>query len=147
MSFLVISRENVREHLSYETCIPLMRQAMIALSRGATSQMLRSIIDLERGRRCFGIMPGAMAAGPFGARIPRHLPRRPRRNAVAPGCAGPFRSGQRSTGLPGRGGQAPPRSAPQRLRPPHPTCWPTPMRPGSQSSPFSSREEEWKADS
>jgi ornithine cyclodeaminase/alanine dehydrogenase-like protein (mu-crystallin family) len=68
MSFLVISGQEVAEHLSYEACIPLMRRAMIALSSGRTRQLLRSIIDLEGGS-LFGIMPGSMDAGPFGAKL------------------------------------------------------------------------------
>lgn len=68
MSLLVISREEVAKHLTYAHCIPLMRQAMIALSRGKTRQLLRSIIDLEAGRM-FGLMPGAMDEGPFGAKL------------------------------------------------------------------------------
>jgi len=68
MSLLVIGREEVAEHLSYQACIPLMREAMIALSGGETSQLLRSIIDLDGGRM-FGIMPGAMDGGPFGAKL------------------------------------------------------------------------------
>ena len=55
----VIDREEVREKLTYELCIPLVRQAMIALSRGETEQLLRSIIPLGGGRM-FGTMPGAL---------------------------------------------------------------------------------------
>lgn len=66
---IIISQAEVREHLSYERCIPLMRAAMIALSRGETKQLLRQIIDLKDGR-AFGVMPGAMAAdGAFGAKL------------------------------------------------------------------------------
>jgi ornithine cyclodeaminase/alanine dehydrogenase-like protein (mu-crystallin family) len=60
MSLLVLSREDVAAHLSYEACIPLMRQAMTALSQRRTQQLLRQIIDLPGGR-AFGVMPGAMA--------------------------------------------------------------------------------------
>ena len=55
----VIDREEVRERLTYELCIPLVRQAMIALSRGETKQLLRQIIQLGGGRM-FGTMPGAL---------------------------------------------------------------------------------------
>ena len=58
MSLLVIDRETVRRLLTYEACIPLMREAMIALSTGKTQQLLRQIIDLGDGR-AFGVMPGA----------------------------------------------------------------------------------------
>lgn len=65
----VIDREEVRERLTYELCIPLVRQAMIAFSKGETRQHLRSILPLSEGR-VFGIMPGAL--GPheyFGAKL------------------------------------------------------------------------------
>jgi ornithine cyclodeaminase/alanine dehydrogenase-like protein (mu-crystallin family) len=73
MTFLVISGEEVAEHLSWDACIPLMREAMSALSRGETKQLLRSIVDLDGGGM-FGIMPGAMGqgpdkSGPFGAKL------------------------------------------------------------------------------
>ncbi len=64
-----IDREEVSRRLTYEMCIPIVRQAMIALSRGETKQLLRSIIPLSDGR-LFGIMPGALGAGaPFGAKL------------------------------------------------------------------------------
>jgi ornithine cyclodeaminase len=64
----VISREEVARHLGYDACIPLMREAMIALSSGETRQLLRSILDLEGGR-AFGSMLGAMDEGAFGAKL------------------------------------------------------------------------------
>ncbi|HTX49065.1 MAG TPA: hypothetical protein VME40_06705, partial [Caulobacteraceae bacterium] len=66
----VVGREEVARRLTYEVCIPLVRAAMIAFSRGETLQHLRSIIPLAGGR-AFGIMPGAMAASgaPFGAKL------------------------------------------------------------------------------
>jgi ornithine cyclodeaminase len=68
MTFLVLSREDVARHLSYDQCIPLMRDAMIALSRGQSSQILRTIIDLKGGGQ-YGIMPGAFDGGAFGAKL------------------------------------------------------------------------------
>ena len=65
----VIDREEVRERLTYEVCIPLVREAMIAFSRGETRQLLRSIIPLADGRM-FGIMPGALGERAiFGAKL------------------------------------------------------------------------------
>ena len=65
----VIGREEVRERLTYDLCIPLVRQAMIALSAGETRQLLRSIIPLAEGRM-FGIMPGALGEREvFGAKL------------------------------------------------------------------------------
>ncbi len=64
-----IDREEVAKRLTYEKCIPIVRQAMIAFSRGETKQLLRSIIFLSEGR-LFGVMPGAMgASAPFGAKL------------------------------------------------------------------------------
>ena len=65
----VIGRDEVAQRLTYEVCIPLVRQAMIALSAGETRQLLRSIIPLADGHM-FGIMPGALGArGMFGAKL------------------------------------------------------------------------------
>lgn len=64
----VICAEEVERILTYEACIPLMRQAMIALSEGRTRQLLRGIIDLDDGN-AFGVMPGAMLGGGFGAKL------------------------------------------------------------------------------
>jgi len=64
-----IDREEVARRLTYEICIPIVRNAMIAFSRGETRQLLRSIIPLADGR-LFGVMPGAMGpAAPFGAKL------------------------------------------------------------------------------
>jgi ornithine cyclodeaminase/alanine dehydrogenase-like protein (mu-crystallin family) len=64
-----IDREEVAKRLTYELCIPIVRDAMIAFSRGDTKQLLRSIIPLSEGR-LFGVMPGAMGAhAPFGAKL------------------------------------------------------------------------------
>ena len=64
-----IDRDEVAERLTYEFCIPIVRAAMIAFSKGETRQHLRSIIPLAEGRM-FGIMPGAMGdRAPFGAKL------------------------------------------------------------------------------
>lgn len=66
---LILDRDFVRTHLTYAACIPLMREAMSALSRGETRQPLRSIVPLDSGR-AFGVMPGALSAdGVFGAKL------------------------------------------------------------------------------
>ncbi len=65
----LIDRDEVARGLGYETCIRLVRRAMIAFSKGETLQLLRSIIPLGEGR-LFGTMPGALAPdGPFGAKL------------------------------------------------------------------------------
>ena len=64
-----IDRDEVALRLTYDLCIPIVRTAMIALSKGETRQLLRSIIPLGEGRM-FGIMPGAMGeASVFGAKL------------------------------------------------------------------------------
>lgn len=64
-----IDRDEVARRLTYDLCIPIVRDAMIAFSRGETRQLLRSIIPLADGRM-FGVMPGAMGArAPFGAKL------------------------------------------------------------------------------
>ena len=55
----IIDREEVARRLTYEVCIPIVREAMTAFSNGETRQLLRSIIPLAEGRM-FGIMPGAL---------------------------------------------------------------------------------------
>ena len=64
-----IDRDEVARRLTYELCIPIVRDAMIAFSRGETKQLLRSYIPLSDGR-IFGVMPGALGAhAPFGAKL------------------------------------------------------------------------------
>jgi ornithine cyclodeaminase/alanine dehydrogenase-like protein (mu-crystallin family) len=67
MTLRVIGRETVRRILTYEAAIPLMREAMMALSAGRTLQLLRQILPLGGGT-AFGVMPGA-AEEAFGAKI------------------------------------------------------------------------------
>ncbi len=64
-----IDREEVARRLTYEVCIPLVREAMMALSRGTTIQLLRSILTRSPGH-LFGVMPGALGPdAPFGAKL------------------------------------------------------------------------------
>lgn len=64
-----IDRDEVARRLTYRACIPIVRDAMIAFSRGETKQLLRSILPLSEGR-LFGVMPGALGAhAPFGAKL------------------------------------------------------------------------------
>ncbi len=69
MPIRFIDREEVARRLTFERCIPIVREAMIAFSRGETKQFLRSILTLSEGRM-FGIMPGALGSdAPFGAKL------------------------------------------------------------------------------
>lgn len=64
-----IGADEVRTRLTYPVCIPVVREAMIALSRGETIQPLRSVVPLSEGR-LLGVMPGAMGANAlFGAKL------------------------------------------------------------------------------
>ena len=64
-----IDREEVARRLTYDICIPIVREAMISFSRGETKQLLRSILPLADGR-LFGVMPGAMGGrAVFGAKL------------------------------------------------------------------------------
>ncbi|MGC1301261.1 MAG: ornithine cyclodeaminase family protein [Caulobacteraceae bacterium] len=66
---IVLDREAVRQHLTIERCIPLMRQAAVDLSQGVMRLPLRSVVPLS-GPDKFGVMPGALAEdGPFGAKL------------------------------------------------------------------------------
>lgn len=65
----LIDAAEVRANLTYEVAIPVVRAAMIALARGETRQLLRSIMHFDDGRM-FGVMPGAMGdAAVFGAKV------------------------------------------------------------------------------
>jgi len=63
----IIDRETVAKLLTYDAAIPLMRDAMIALSAGRTRQLLRQIIPLDEDAM-FGVMPGANEQT-FGAKL------------------------------------------------------------------------------
>jgi ornithine cyclodeaminase/alanine dehydrogenase-like protein (mu-crystallin family) len=66
---LFIDGSEVRARLTYDLCIPVVRQAMAAFSRGETKQLLRSVLPLGGGRM-FGVMPGALGeGGVFGAKL------------------------------------------------------------------------------
>jgi ornithine cyclodeaminase/alanine dehydrogenase-like protein (mu-crystallin family) len=64
-----IDRDEIRERLTYDVCIPIVREAMIAFSKGETKQLLRAILPLGDGR-LFGSMPGGMGGrNVFGAKL------------------------------------------------------------------------------
>ena len=50
MSIRFIDRDEVARRLTYDLCIPIVRDAMIAFSRGETKQLLRSILPLSEDR-------------------------------------------------------------------------------------------------
>jgi ornithine cyclodeaminase len=64
-----IDREEVARRLTHPAAIRIVREAMLALSRGETRQLLRSILPLSPGR-LYGSMTGALGArGPFGSKV------------------------------------------------------------------------------
>jgi ornithine cyclodeaminase len=64
-----IDRDEVARRLTYPAAIRIVREAMIALSRGETRQLLRSILALSPGR-LYGSMTGALGEhGPFGSKL------------------------------------------------------------------------------
>jgi ornithine cyclodeaminase/alanine dehydrogenase-like protein (mu-crystallin family) len=68
-SMLLIDKHEVKRRLTYDRCISLVREAMIAFSSGQTHQLLRSILSVGQGH-VFGVMPGGLGdAQPFGAKL------------------------------------------------------------------------------
>lgn len=64
-----IDRDEVARRLTYPAAIRIVREAMIALSRGETRQLLRSILTLSPGR-LYGAMSGALGPqAPFGSKV------------------------------------------------------------------------------
>lgn len=57
MGIRVIDRQTVRRLLTWDAAIPLMREAMMALSTGRTRQLLRQLLPIEGG--VLAVMPGA----------------------------------------------------------------------------------------
>ena len=53
---IIVEAEEARKRLTPEVCIPLMREAFIALEKGEAIQPLRSINHLPQGNT-FGFMP------------------------------------------------------------------------------------------
>lgn len=65
----IAGRDEVRRLLGFEACIPLMREAMIAVSEGRVDQPARQILPLPGDAGLFGVMPGVSADGIFGAKL------------------------------------------------------------------------------
>ena len=64
-----IDKDEIARRLTYDVCIPIVREAMIAFSKGETKQLLRAILPLGDGR-LFGSMPGGMGGrNVFGAKL------------------------------------------------------------------------------
>lgn len=68
MKILVLSHTEVLELLPIKECIPIMREALIALGAGKVHQPLRTIIRPHDAKGVMGLMPSYMSgdAGAFG---------------------------------------------------------------------------------
>jgi ornithine cyclodeaminase/alanine dehydrogenase-like protein (mu-crystallin family) len=64
-----LGREDIRRVLTFEACVPLMREAMVAVSSGGVNQPPRQILPLTSGKGVFGVMPGVIADDRFGAKL------------------------------------------------------------------------------
>ena len=69
MKLRFVDREEIRRVLTFEVCVPLMREAMIAASSGGINQPPRQILPLASGIGAFGVMPGVISDGRFGAKL------------------------------------------------------------------------------
>lgn len=64
-----IDRSDVERRLTYDVCMPIVREAMIALSRGATRQLPRAIMPLAHDNK-FGVMTGSLGGNAaFGCKV------------------------------------------------------------------------------
>lgn len=65
----IISGPEVASRLDYQTCIPIVREAMRQLSAEGRAQPLREVTKLGEGK-FFGVMPGVIQQGAyFGAKL------------------------------------------------------------------------------
>lgn len=69
MSIHVIDRETIHRCLDLRSCVALIREAMMALSRGETRNLPRQIVPLGNGN-AFGVMQGSLGDNAvFGAKL------------------------------------------------------------------------------
>ena len=135
-----VSAEEVARLLPYEECIPLMREAMIALSQGRTRQLLRGDHRPARGPRlrrdARRDARRRRVRRQAGQRLSREFRQgRPARTRAWSSCSIRRPARRRRCSTPARS----PRSAPPPPRPPPPTCWRGPTPAGSPSSAMASR--------
>jgi ornithine cyclodeaminase len=74
---LILTRSDVERLLTYEACIPLMREAMAALSSGLTVLPLRQFMTAPGMAGKMGLMPGYLGDGEgcFGVKVVSKFPR------------------------------------------------------------------------
>jgi ornithine cyclodeaminase len=66
MKILILNHEVVSQLLPIKECIPVMREALIALASGKVHQPLRTIIRPPDAKGVMGLMPSYMAGGDSG---------------------------------------------------------------------------------
>jgi ornithine cyclodeaminase/alanine dehydrogenase-like protein (mu-crystallin family) len=72
---LFVNEAGVRRLLTMDVCVPLMRDALCALSRGDAVQPLRSLVRLPDGSGLLGLMPGYLGdPQSFGLKVVTVMP-------------------------------------------------------------------------
>jgi ornithine cyclodeaminase/alanine dehydrogenase-like protein (mu-crystallin family) len=72
---LFVNEAGVRRLLTMEMCVPLMREALSALSRGDVVMPLRSLVRLPDGSGLLGLMPGYLGEPrSFGIKVVTVMP-------------------------------------------------------------------------
>ena len=75
MKVLFVNRADVLRMLPVDACVPLMREALTALSSGGVVLPLRSKLGLPDGSGVLGLMPGYVASPPcFGLKVVSVMP-------------------------------------------------------------------------
>ncbi|MGE5177876.1 MAG: ornithine cyclodeaminase family protein [Bacteroidota bacterium] len=75
MKVLFVNEGGVHDLLPMETCVPLMRDALTALSRGDVVLPLRSLVRLPDGSGILGLMPGYLGEPrSFGLKVVTVMP-------------------------------------------------------------------------
>ena len=75
MKVLFVNEAGVRELLPMDACVPLMRDALAALSRGDAVLPLRSMVWLPDRSGLLGLMPGYLGGPPrFGLKVVAVMP-------------------------------------------------------------------------
>ena len=75
MKVLFVNEAGVRRLLTMDVCVPLMRDALSALSRGDAVQPLRSLVRLPDGSGLLGLMPGYLGdPQSFGIKVVTVMP-------------------------------------------------------------------------
>lgn len=71
MKILILTHDEITRLLTVEECIPVMRQALLALARGEAYQPLRTIIRPPEAAGILGLMPSFMSGerAAFGVKV------------------------------------------------------------------------------